>query len=116
MNGAVRSDCYGEIDNNLAARRCSNFKLQDADSILTLTYNKLLLSTKKNNHIEQYKQIVSDHSEWKKKRKQHCKIVYDTHKGELASQQAIAYMDCLTEFTDARFFELIEQYKTINNR
>jgi len=110
MKDAGGIDCKGEIDNQFSARVCANLRFQKSDSILTMIYKKLLNKAKKNKDNTQYKSIVQVQIAWRKLRDQHCGIVYDAFGGDAGSQQAIDYMDCLTEMTNSRTNELKKLY------
>ncbi len=95
----------------LVARNDARITFQKSDSLLLLTYAALLLKAQNHDVNGLGNKIIKTQERWNDFRKQHCAIVYDSHRGcGDCHEREIDYLACMTELTDARVRELEKLY------
>jgi len=89
-----------------ALRICANLQFQESDSILNITYQKILKEIDTGNiNISRFN-FISSQEKWIGYRDKHCNLYWEMYEG--GSLQSIVYLNCLTYFSNERRGELLK--------
>lgn len=100
-------NCNDTPGDNLSMRICANLAFQKSDSLLCVIYYSIF-DTAPGSGIDSLKQkVIKMQDSWRMLRDQHCSIImamYEDCGG--CHKRAIEYLNCLTELTCRRIWEL----------